>query len=321
MKYLFVTDVNCLLFTMEDYEKNFDGLFNITNKKEYPKQLVKITPLVLAMGKLNFEKIIREPMLYEYLDESFVKRIFGVSSIIELARKYNGMSQTLLNAFWLVKDNSINFNTTFVYDTEKISSTCCYKYICFLCADGSRHKTEFSENEMNEVDKNLKGLLEISDNSENGYAEPINISEVKYNSIGRVDRMLYYIVMARSQSLLPLKITFYIDFLESLMPDDNGELQHKVSEFVAKYVGGTWDEKTKNYKMIKDAYSIRSKFCHGQKMAKSTDNRDYLAMLSNNLDSIARVIMKRIIFSDHTIFSKSSDDKGFREWYLKIVFS
>ena len=90
--------------------------------------------------------------------------------------------------------------------------------------------------------KNLEGQFE---------AFPNPMSSVPYNQYNRVARAVRFIDLARSQDFLPLKISFYIACLESLLTTDNTGVSHKVTERAVLILGGDFEEKQENFKLIK----------------------------------------------------------------------
>lgn len=79
-------------------------------------------------------------------------------------------------------------------------------------------------------------------------------------------------MIARSESVLPLKIMNYCSVLECLFTSDNTEVTHKVAERFARFIGKDFEDRKRLFKLVKDTYKIRSKAVHGQVVKDSTDS-------------------------------------------------
>jgi len=127
-----------------------------------------------------------------------------------------------------------------------------------------------------------------------------------------------FLSLARGSSFLPLKISSYIEIFETLFTTDNSEVSHKVSERLAFYIGGSGDDKYKNFKIMKTAYGIRSKFVHGQKLDKSIQSIDDLIAISTRMDQIVRLLLTKIIVEDSFVFLQ--DDNTLNQYLSNMIF-
>ena len=125
-----------------------------------------------------------------------------------------------------------------------------------------------------------------------------------------------FLTLARSNSFLPLKISFYIAILETLFTTDNNEVTHKVSERISFYLSDKLN-KLNTFKIVKECYGIRSKFVHGQKLDRKYDN-DALKEKSSELDDIIRILLNKVILEESDMFL--SNDHILNESFNKLIF-
>jgi len=83
-------------------------------------------------------------------------------------------------------------------------------------------------------------------------------------------------------------------------------------------LGGDFETKLKNFKIIKTAYNIRSKFVHGQQLdKKKIKTKEDLICLSNQIDTLTRDLLNKIIKTDSNIFLL--DDEKLNEWFNQLI--
>lgn len=127
-----------------------------------------------------------------------------------------------------------------------------------------------------------------------------------------MQRAYYFVLNARGSSILPMKIVSYCSAFECLFTNAKSEINHKIAERVAHFIGDAVDEKKELYKLIKKAYDVRSTIVHGSSLkGKSEDLKD----ISKSLDSILRKLLKQ----DSDIFSKN--DNELEAFFIDLLFS
>lgn len=147
---------------------------------------------------------------------------------------------------------------------------------------------------------------------------PITVSifnSIPYNNHNRLVRVLYFIHFARSKSFLPLKISFFVASLEALTTTDKTEVSHKVTERVVLLLGGELATKKQNFKLIKDAYAIRSSYLHGSKLDKKMQPR--LVEISNEIDALLRRLLVLVLDGMINIFMM--DEEKLRDWFTDLI--
>ncbi|MBL7706765.1 MAG: hypothetical protein JNM21_14560 [Taibaiella sp.] len=218
--------------------------------------------------------------------------------------------ETFLLFLWFVKDNSISLEEAYGQFTNA-KSFIWYtgNTVCSTC-DGKFIKTTFTDDEIFQaVDlllkytKNIYGESGIPSQQESftnnkKYETRFRPSVDPSKDENRIERALTFLNTARSVPHLPQKITQYMSILECLFSINSNKIVHNITERVAYYL-----EETSVKKTIKEAYDIRSRFVHGNKMKKQ---HDYICNIARDVDKIVRSILKKIIVSDYEIFSQNN---------------
>jgi hypothetical protein len=231
-----------------------------------------------------------------------------------------GSSQILSLALWLVKDNNVRVERLFSLTPSNNNVLEDITNVTPTSSDGELRTTKFTTQEMHEV---LEWFTLLTDyhgepiqNEEGEYSwdTPANL-EAYYTSLNRFVRALRFITFARSESFLPVKISWYVGALETLFSTDHNEITHQISERVAKIMGGSIETKFQHYKLIKEAYNVRSGYVHGSGLSEKTLRK--VNELSPKLDKLIRELMK-LLFTTHRDLANKTNDE-LREWFLKLI--
>jgi hypothetical protein len=107
---------------------------------------------------------------------------------------------------------------------------------------------------------------------------------------------------------------------ECLFSTDKVEIAHKVAERASFYLGGTSLEKQSNYKLIKDAYNLRSNYIHGGTLdEKVLKNYMGIENICLSVDLMTRNILTSVILNDSKLFLLPKNE--LEEWYSQLLFS
>ena len=106
----------------------------------------------------------------------------------------------------------------------------------------------------------------------------------------RADRFWIWVIDARRQSDVLIKVATYITALEALLSTSNAELSHQLSERVALLVPKSEGiDAIAAYRKMKKAYGFRSKALHGDTIQPK--EQEALLATSNYLDRLCRNLM------------------------------
>lgn len=224
------------------------------------------------------------------------------------------LAQFLTHNLWEVKDNNVYVRDGFliVYNNNFDDG---YSYKASLSAiftysNLEKKESLFKDDELRSAISKYELIL-FSDFNDQGkwpQSDPL----LKAMGSKRLDRALFFIVMARMMSILPIKILSYCTALECLFTIGSSEINHKISERTAILLGDTREKRIKIYTLIKTAYKYRSELIHGQYL-KGTD--DDLAAISMGLDDVLR----QLISNRYNIFLKN--DEEMEAIFLDLLFS
>jgi len=245
-----------------------------------------------------------------------------------LSEKKLELLQFFIFCLWFIRDNSANSDHLYTYVLEKKLVFSRTRTIVFSNSNGEYVDTQFSINDINTAKDICYRLFELrtTEIKKEKEDEVKDYNKIKtgdfnyilYSSQNRIDRAILFLTLARSNSYLPLKISFYIAIYEALFTTENTEVSHKVTERATFFLGGDFETKLKNFKIIKTAYNIRSKFVHGQQLdKKKIKTKEDLICLSNQIDTLTRDLLNKIIKTDSNIFLL--DDEKLNEWFNQLI--
>ncbi|WP_121811017.1 HEPN domain-containing protein [Mucilaginibacter kameinonensis] len=245
--------------------------------------------------------------------------------------KYQQFAAKFLYRFqislWLIKDNSVNFHWihSIANDGDEIPVRSRIFNLMYSNSSGKFSNTKFDKNELNKVKSlmiQVNDLIQIDglEKIELDYSESSNVNSSGKNSIpyklyNKINRTFDFLSYARETDSLPMKISFYMSLFECLFVTNSTEISHQLAERVTLYIGGELKEKIENYRAIKTAYGIRSKFMHGDTISASNEK---LAESSIKMDSLAREVLLKITISDAKIFLLKQDD--FEGYFMNLIF-
>nr|WP_255534790.1 HEPN domain-containing protein [Pedobacter sp. SYSU D00535] len=143
--------------------------------------------------------------------------------------------------------------------------------------------------------------------------QPYLLNYIPY-SFNRLNRALLFLDMARGNQFLPIKITFYIGLLESILSNSS---EYLISQLVARipfFLTKSRFTVGEMARIIKDAYKVRSNFIHGDNVKTTLGNRkraidrNELIDISKKIDNLARELLidalnthKKELTSDNAI--------------------
>lgn len=312
-----------LKFSKENtvFDSNNDTL--ISNNTELLKSQFLFDTFLVGIGSINADVLFNSPFAF-FNYEIETPDSIDLGGILESGW---GPLQLFQLASWLVKDNSINFDTLFLFEPQHNIVISNRRNIWFSNSNGRYVDCNFNDEELEEIlvwqskiisylnssgiEQTEVDLVEDFGNHQYRYSSTNNY----YSNMNRISRALRFIMVARSESFAPMKITGYVGALESLFSTGHNEITHQISERVAKFVGGDIVNRITNYNLIKDVYSVRSSYVHGSGLGEKTLRK--LNDISPSLDELVREVMKKLL-TEQQAFAKKSE-KELRDWFLKLI--
>lgn len=234
--------------------------------------------------------------------------------------------QSFLAFTWLIKDNCIfqdcGFSELKSHGNHIKSKN--YMGDHFYLSTGSKHITdEFTAEEI----KNARELFHMFQ------GKPVT-TDLKLISLepqikagtssNRISRCLIAVFRARQTLSVEEKIAQYISGLEGLFSTSSSELNYRLSERIAFFLGEHSAERKSIFNLIKNAYQVRSTVVHGATMPKNFDNHEQLTQLSVSCDDLVRKSLEKCLSSKELIVLFVNKDKNSNaqidEYFSGLVF-
>ncbi|HVW12577.1 MAG TPA: hypothetical protein VHB54_02075 [Mucilaginibacter sp.] len=279
------------------------------------------------IGSYNLKRIVSNP--YFFSTDQYQEN----TDFFEVTNKGISMTQELITFLWFVKDNSCNASKIFTYVPELNGSVVSIeKPTNFSNCHASYSDVEFSSEEILKAAEILYTAHQLSSankhvdinsffkvNKVNAGLATSPALQIKYSLRNRVERAILFLITARAAGFIPMKIALYMNILECLFSDTSqGDIIHKISERVAFYIGESFNERIGIFKKIKEAYVLRSKYFHGQKLDHKIYNDVTLPELATDIDNLMRSVLIKVIMVNHKEFTASDENIGI--WFNKMIF-
>jgi len=330
---IFQTITHIKLQGIEFYQTPY---FTLTSNQDVKKEHFSNTLFEKAIGSMRYAKIQTD---YDFIfsilksndlfDEKDLNQMLGEN--IDLIHQYaNGLASCL----WFIKDNSVNISEIYgnVIDGGSNSFLCMSPITVITNCHGDTKEVLFNRSEIDNAYLISKQYVKICPQkeeefgnriTEHQFSNHINTSIIKgendninYNKFNRIERAIKFLHIVRETSYLPRKIAMYMPIFECLFSTEPHEVTMKVSERVAFYIRG--EDKKKVYKIIKEAYNLRSRYLHGEELPNNQKERTYQLELATQIDGIARYVLTRVIMEDSEKFLLKKSD--FENWLTDIIF-
>lgn len=309
MKYRFIT----IIHNLKIQDLNWQNILLesggiISNKKETLDKTFKNDLSSWTLGAHSIDEF--ENQIYFYLDGTFennpeesVIHKRGTRFTFALLR----LIQNNVLQFWKTKDNNIYIRDGFLYVYDKqISDGYTFKGSLSLIPTYSNlelKETLFTVTEIKDILTKNKDVISVENLflDDFNYKEPTHDHFFKYSKSERADRAWYFILNARSQPTLPMKIVSYCTALECLLTTGKSELVHRISERVAILIDNEPENRVKIYNLIKKAYDVRSTVVHGAPLKGTNED---LIEISFEVDNALR----KLLALESDVFNMKDDE-------------
>lgn len=267
--------------------KKIDDNARISNGALNYKRIFENDVFKNSIGHIEAQALENCTYVYEVGEFNELKKVFdGEYSAETYLNSLMRKMQIFLNALWLVKDNSVNLELGFLHiypnnspllgsitsNSGTFSPTNCF---------GEYTETIFTLEEL-DLAIQFNNILLSGGWEREKAGERLPSRNPLTKESGRVGRAFYFLMLARDESVLPIKIMNYCSVLECLFTSDSSEVTHKVSERFARFMGSSFDERKRYFKLVKDLYKIRSKAVHGQVVRETPEQmRELLKEIDN----------------------------------------
>lgn len=289
----------------------------ISNKNDKTEQILSDIDYIAILGAHPVDEF--NDAVYIYIDGE-IDDIKDKQEMDLVGDKYAfhhlREAQTFLHELWLIKDNNVYVRDGFLiaYD-QKIDDGFVFKASLsevYTYASREEKKTLFMDSEIISAASNFS-QFEIENRKDKDFGGKIPQADHFYKSNGytRLDRATYFVMGARRDATLPMKILSYCTALECLFTTGSAEITHKISERIATLLGTTKESRIEIYEVIRDAYKCRSKIVHGQHLSGTDED---LVSISVRVDEILRELLN----SENEIFLKN--DKEIDAYFIGLLF-
>ena len=304
MQILIVSPISNLKF---DRQEDFQiGIFKIVNSEPVRERLNSDIQFVLQVGTKTMDVLNDAPFFYYEGESSNLFPEVQLANDAQILTTTNRQFASIINGLWFNKDNcaftykcylqNLQTNNVIIDTRNHFSSNSIGKYspqITFTIDefwDGYMKYYNLKHHDFNtDINQQMLSNLDIRDNS--GNANPRN--SIPYNA-SRIGRALRFLEIARSNSDLIIKITYYIALLECLFTSSTtNPISKKLARRVAAFLNTNRKTFEQNADFFRTVYdSVRNEFIHGNAFKTSPDSH---FTISEKLDEFVRQIFNGVM--------------------------
>lgn len=294
MKYRFICAIFHFCLDKDNVSITLPSGF-ISNKQDLLNATFSNNLSLNTIGLHSLDEISDAPSYY-VVDGEFENALtkndcdkYGTQVTFALLRQI----QYFIGCFWKLRDNCAYVRDGFLYVYDnKIFDGCTFKASVSLVnsfANGIQKDTCFTEKEILDMAANMvmfdiKGVME----QKISYRDPTQKQHFKGFGFDKKELGEMYILIARGEMVLPMKVMAYCMAMEALLANTTTELSHRVAERAAVLLGKTKEERCEIYTVVRKCYDIRSKVAHGD-LIKGNEND--IAKYSEKLDKYLRELL------------------------------
>ncbi|MFJ5718125.1 hypothetical protein [Neobacillus sp. NPDC093127] len=304
--------------------KKIDENARISNGAQNYKRLFVNEAFVNAIGILEARALEDCTYFYEIGEFNQLKIVFEGEYPPTIYLNYlMRKMQLFLNSLWLVKDNSVNLETGYLHlypNKRPFQGTIHSNAIgssptnCF----GEFNETVFTTEELELAIKYYNILLKEETDLKDTGGERLPSRNPLTKENGRIGRAFYFMMLARYESVLPIKIMNYCSVLECLFTSDSSEVTHKVSERFARFMGNNFEERKIFFKLVKDLYKIRSKAVHGQPVNSTPED---MRKLLKEIDNSIREIFVGYFMKEEKYKVFDEKQEQYEKWFNELILN
>ncbi len=223
------------------------------------------------------------------------------------------------NALWMVKDNSVRFETGHLKFTDNNVLTIHSNALSSLYSSsiGEKTITKFSKQEINHAKEYFKFFFELT------FTEEENKPKNSHAEVNRIIRAYYFMDLARINFDIGTKVSLYCSSFECLFSVSNGELRHRLSETIANFLETDFEQKKVVYNKVKAIYDLRSSVTHGSGIPKKLITNDALKLneLGRNCDEILRRCLTKIVADIELVeIYLENKNENIAEYFMDLNF-
>jgi len=323
-EYRFITKLhNIKLDSKMNKGKKIDDLSRISNSYENFLELFNNVDFKSKIGELEFNAFQNSTYLYQKVTFEDKERIFDDESTrIHFLDYQLSKVQAFLNMLWLVKDNGITVENGFLHIKHEDNGNSISSNGLFVSPSNSLGEKEIVTFTKEEIDLAIKyyktlDFTEVNERLNKGI-EKLRTENPLLKKYNRLERALYFIQVARNESVLPIRIMHYCTILETLFSTDNREISHQVSERFARFLGENSEERKGLFKLVKTAYSVRSKAVHGQPVNQDLKT---LKNISMDIDCSLRKFFIKVLNNNDIVEQFEQNNEQLQNYFLDLVMN
>ncbi|MDD6571177.1 MAG: HEPN domain-containing protein [Thermoflexaceae bacterium] len=298
--------------------------------------IVDASPIQEDLGKYDWYAMMRKPMIAVWTETEELELQFNSKEEADAYYTpkelfYSDIVFAFTMATWFVKDCCVYSDSYYWCNMDNYYTVKGKRSFQQTNASGKMEVTSFNQKEIEDVYGYLALILDIFHSAiENHEINPYeslysqgtlicNTESAVKNEGSSFYRILLLLQLARKTGFLPEKISMYCAILECLFAIEKNHRKN-ISEMTAKFVAANSEEKTMIERDMKDAYSVRSDFVHGD-VNTLFETNEQIVMLSGRLDDYVRRAVRKAFVDENCKYENTDEDKKRVRQYFELIFT
>lgn len=219
---------------------------------------------------------------------------------------------------WLIRDHACHGETAYlIYPTSgDIEVTSNFWGQTTSCADGRASVTSFNTGDLRKARTYFNQYAQIWLSTLDTMRMAASRT-VASKGVSRIMRAFFFLQGARASADPGVKIANVVTALEVLFSTSKDELTYKLSERIS-FLLDTPPIRSTTFRMVKDAYKIRSSVVHGGEVDKPVAQR--VTEISVGIDEVLRRVLRRILDDETLAALVERKGEDFDSYFERLIF-
>ena len=309
MEFLFVTPVKNIVVENQWHGQLRDVVMYTPPNEFITEQMLGFFDF---FGQSGVDSVSRNGICTTGGDIERAHRMLRTNDNLRVCHHYFNICQGCISSLWFIKDNAATIPRGYFLPGKREMAFDVFSDKYHSNAKGSYETITFTGSEVVEAlkrhevvlkykGKKMSTIPEANDGEHTGMVGSLLNHGTEQPS--RITRALLMLENARRESLLPLKISFYMSALECLFTSSDQQISRKLKVRTSNFIGVDQPEKDELFEFIGLTYAIRSKYFHGNPIPENYRGAPIdILTTSVQLDAVVRRVFNKALLHRPEVF-------------------
>jgi hypothetical protein len=284
--------------------------FNVFNNLDNIKEAIGAESISF-IGSLDYNELLSSKF---FICKKFTNEAEEFNTLESLDEFFENL-ELFSKILWFMKDCSTSIDKCYMsYNLAgQLFVDVLEPNLVYFDSLGNKENTEFDINEIEFAESIYQNFISGISLPEN--EPPKSISQK--GALNRVARAFNFVRQSRMNNDLGLKIANFCTAFEALFSTSSSELTYKLATRLAYFIGSDPENRKQIFKLMRDAYSIRSSVVHGDEISKSKFN--LIQEIVIKCDEMLRLIISNAYLQKELFDLFNSKNEAIEEYFNDLV--